>query len=1021
MERKESQSMDLDALRAKLAGKSGKRYWRSLEEVAESEEFQRWMEDEFPNRKSLLEVDRRQLLKVMGASMALAGLSGCRAYFLGTEKIVPYVNQPEEMIPGRPMYYASTFVHNGYGTGILVEQHEGRPTKIEGNPDHPESEGRSDVWMQAAILSMYDPDRAGTVNRKGGEISTWESFNKKAREAFAAHKADGGAGLRILMEPTSSPTVIRMLGELQKAYPAAKVHVWSPVNYDNVRQGIEIATGQDLEPVYRFKDAKVAVSLDSDFLMGMPGHLRYAKDFADGRRVLGDNTEMNRLYAFESTPTTVGAVADHRWSVKPSQIEAVAAAILAVLGGSEVPSGTPAKVASVLPALVADLKANQGAALVVAGEHQSPSVHALAHRINLLLDAPVDYIRPVTNAPKSCLESLKALVADLNAGKVGTLLILGGNPVYDAPADLKFAEAMKQAKLTIHHSLYVDETGHLADWHLPQTHVLEEWGDARAYDGTVSLVQPLIAPLFEGKSWIEVISSLLNKPASGYDLVRETAKGWPGFDNFEKAWRRALHSGVVPNTKGEKVAVAASSAPILVAWSFGEGLEVVFRPDPHVFDGRYSNNGWLQELPKPLTQLTWENAAIMGVETAERLGLKIGDVIELKVGGVPVNAPVFPQPGHAENTITLHFGYGRTRGGTVATSTDYFGGGFNAFALRTTDALWISAVEAPRKVSSGSHPFATTQMHHQIEDNRDIVRSGTIEEYKKDPTLQKVWAHHENPEKYSLYPDSIFEFNGPQWGMTIDMNVCIGCNACAIACQAENNISVVGKEQVAKGREMHWIRIDRYYTGDLADPEETVFQPLACVHCEKAPCEPVCPVAATVHSHEGLNQMVYNRCVGTRYCSNNCPYKVRRFNYKNWSDNQKQFMIPVEPISKLHGNTTTEKTNGIPLLRMLNNPDVTVRGRGVMEKCTYCTQRISNVRIEAKKQGREPKDGEILTACQQACPTQAITFGNVADPESRVSKMRNDPRSYQLLRELQTRPRTSHMGRLRNPNPEIAA
>ncbi len=1019
MDTKDTQSLNLEALRAKLAGKTGRRYWRSMEQIAETDEFKMWVEDEFPNRKAILELDRRQLLKYMGASMALAGLSGCRQVFLGQDKIVPYVNQPEELVPGRPLYYASTFTHAGYGQGVLVEQHEGRPTKIEGNPDHPENKGTSDHWMQASILSMYDPDRSGSVTTKDGEIGTWDGFFKKSRAAIASQKAKKGAGLRILMEATSSPTLIRQLAAIQKSLPEASIHVWDPVNRDNVRQGSALALGKDLEPVYNFENAQIVVSLDADFFSSMPGHLRYAKDFANARRVLGAEAEMNRLYAFESTPGLVGAMADHRWSVKASGIGEIAKGLYdAVSGGT--PSGPLAKE---LAAIAADLKGFPDASIVVPGDHQPAAVHALAQMINLLLNPGrgcVKYIEPVTNAGAFSDLSLKELVDEMNAGKVEAIMMLGGNPVYDAPADLKFAEALAKVPFKMHHGKYVDETAMACDWHLPETHYLEEWGDARAYDGTVTFVQPVSYPLFEGRSKIELLAALFASPTSGYDLVRETYAATVPAAEFESSWRKALHVGVARETARPAVtATAVGTQPEVGAPV--PGLEIAFRSEPHVFDGRYSNNGWLQELPRPLTQITWENAAIIGVETAKRLKLESEDVIELKYGGVPVNAPVFVQPGHAEDQVTVHFGYGRTRGGSVATSTDFFGGGFNAFALRTSKAMSFDKLEEPRKVASKAHPIATTQLHHQIEDDRDVIRSGTLTEYRKNPSLHEEAHHGGSPESKSLYPDNIFEFNGPQWGMTIDMNVCIGCNACAVACQAENNISVVGKEQVKNGREMHWIRIDRYYMGDLANPDETVFQPIACVHCEKAPCEPVCPVAATVHSHEGLNQMVYNRCVGTRYCSNNCPYKVRRYNYKNWSDNQKQFMDRIEPIAKIGGNTTTEKTNGIALLRMLNNPDVTVRGRGVMEKCTYCVQRINNVRIEAKKAGREPRDGEILTACQQSCPTQAIVFGNVADPESQVSKLRKDPRSYQLLRELQTRPRTSHMGRLRNPNPEITA
>jgi molybdopterin-containing oxidoreductase family iron-sulfur binding subunit len=1007
METQDKTRIDLGALQAKLAGKRGKQYWRSLEEIAETPEFEAWVEDEFPNRHTILQMDRRQLLKYMGASMALAGLSGCRSYFLGTEKVVPYVRQPEEMVTGKPLFYASSFAHNGYGTGVLVEQNEGRPTKIEGNPDHPASSGTSDVWMQASILSMYDPDRATTV-LQSGQISTWTAFNREFRAIMEKAKANGGAGIRVLADASGSPTFKRVMAEFEKAYPMAVTHVWSPVSRDNVHKGAELSTSKPMEPIYDFKGAKVVVSLDSDFLNVMPGHLKYAKEFADGRRVLGSNTEMNRLYSVQTTPSLAGAMADHCWTLKPSAVEPFAFALAAALG---IGPGADSAFSEQIGAIAKDIQANKGSVVVVPGDQLPPAVHALCNAINATF-GKAQFVEPVVYGSGDVLGALQQLTEALNAGKVETLIVLGANPIYSAPGDLKFADAFEKAKVKIVHSAYVDETGVKADWHLPATHYLEAWGDTTAFDGSVSLIQPIIQPLFDGKSDIELVASMFGSPKDGLALVKET------HGLGEKAWREALHKGLVSAGKPATIAQVSASGAV-ASTKKSEGLEIIFREDPHVFDGRYSNNGWLQELPKPLTKTVWENLAFVSVGTAKRLNLNTEDVIEIQYGGVPTNAGVFVQPGHPEDAITVHFGYGRTQGGTVATATELQGGGFNAFAMRQSNALWFDSMPEPRKVSSGGHMVSTTQVHNQIDDDRDVIRTGTIADYLKNPSLREESHHGGTPESKSLYPDNIFDFEGPQWGMTIDMNVCTGCNVCAIACQAENNISVVGKEQVRNGREMHWIRIDRYYTGDIATPEEVVFQPVACVHCEKAPCEPVCPVAATVHSHEGLNQMVYNRCVGTRYCSNNCPYKVRRFNYKNWSDNQIQFMKPVPAIKALGGNTTEQKTDGIQLLRMLNNPDVTVRGRGVMEKCTYCVQRISNVRIEAKKAGREPQEGEIVTACQQACPTQAIVFGNVADPESQVSKMRNDPRSYQLLRELQTRPRTSHMGRLRNPNPEL--
>lgn len=1033
--------LDLDAIRAKLSGKSGKQYWRGLEEIAETDEFQAWVDDEFPNRKSLQGIDRRSLLKFMGASMALAGLSGCRGFFLPEEKLVPYVKNPEELTIGKPLYYASVFTHAGYGHGVLVEQHEGRATKIEGNPDHPESQGASSPIIQASILSLYDPDRSGDT-LSTGDISTYDEFLKALNGALAARKAAGGSGLRLLTGSITSPTMLEQIGELQAQYPQMVWHAYEPFGRDSMHDGSKMAFGQPLDAQYDLKSAKVVLSLDADFFVEGPGALKYSRDFASARRVSGSKTEMNRLYAVESTPTLAGAMADHRWPVKPSQVHQFAASILAAVSGSA--ATTPVIPQPHFDAVVKDLLANKGACVVIPGEYASPEIHAIAAAINAALGndgKTVSYTKPVDGSTQA--RSIDDLVAALNSGKVEVLITIGSNPVFTAPSDLNFADAFGKAKLKIHHGYYVDETAKLCDWHVPSTHFLEEWGDARSFDGTVSICQPVTKPLFNGVSSVEFMAALLGVATSGRDRVRQT---WQKRGIDDPAWRTILHNGMVPNSAAQplQAAVAAFTAPPAPN---SKGTEVVFRPDPQIFDGRYANNGWLQELPRPLTKITWDNAAIMSPATVASFGAQSEDQVEVTLGGPSQTFGVWAQPGMPDDVLLLHCGFGRPAGGTVAE-----GAGVNAYSHRTSKTM-LSTDGVEIKKVGGVYPIATTQLHHSMS-GWDIVRHYTLKEYEHEVLKPKAdgageAGHSEGEERkledLSMYPDEIFSYDGPQWGMTIDLNVCIGCNACSTACQAENNIPIVGKDQVKRGREMHWIRIDRYFTstnastmdGPKEDPEGqrdpianpmTLFQPVMCVQCEKAPCEPVCPVAATVHSHEGLNQMVYNRCVGTRYCSNNCPYKVRRFNYLNYSDNQPQFtdyadllVTKGRPPAWAPGPIKKPKENGIELLRMLNNPEVTVRGRGVMEKCTYCVQRISAARIEAKKLGRDPIEGEIVTACQQACPTQAITFGNIADPNSAVSKMRKDPRAYKLLEELQTRPRTSHLGKICNPNPEIKA
>jgi molybdopterin-containing oxidoreductase family iron-sulfur binding subunit len=987
------------------------RFWRVLEEAQRSDDpsFQRFLHDEFP---TLIPeaggpgdpVARRAFLRLMGASLALAGASACTRQPL--EKIVPYVRQPEEIVPGRPLFFATAMPLGGVAIGLLVESHEGRPTKIEGNPLHPGSMGASDVFAQAAILGLYDPDRSKALTDLG-EIRPWSAFLGALRAAMTAQQPLNGAGVRILTESINSPTLAAQIRDVLSRYPASKWHQWDPASRENARGGAQTAFGQYVEPVYRLDQADIILSLDADFLACGPGHLRYAREFASRRRP-AQADRMSRLYALDTMPTSTGSRADHRLPLKPSQIEQAArhiAAALGAAGGSGEDSALGSEARRFVDAVAADLQAHRGRSLVIAGDHQPPPVHALAHAMNQALEnagKTVVYTEPVEAEPVNQLDSLRDLVTDMAAGKVDLLVIVGGNPVYTAPSDLQFAEGMNRVRLRVHLSLYEDETSALCQWQIPETHFLEAWSDARGHDGTASIIQPLIAPLYEGRSAHELMAAFGERPErSAYDIVREF---WHVDPRDDSSWRRWLHDGVIPNTAFQPKNVRMGSLPQPSATPAGtaRGLEVAFRSDPTILDGRFANNGWLQELPKPITKLTWDNAIFVSPATAARLGLRnipsyqggehgqiVSDVAELRCSGRTVRGAVFAVIGHPDECATVHFGYGRSRGGHLAN-----GAGFNATAIRTTGAAWLGF--GAELVGTGeTYSLACTQYHHMME-GRDMVRAATRDAFVRDPRSMHEGPGLETtpPRTITLYPDIRYE--GYKWGMAIDLNACVGCNACVVGCQAENNIPVVGKDQVLRGREMHWIRLDTYYRGPQANPE-TYFQPVPCMHCENAPCEVVCPVGATVHSHEGLNEMVYNRCVGTRYCSNNCPYKVRRFNYLLYADWE------------------------TPSLKLGRNPDVTVRSRGVMEKCTYCVQRISAAKIGSEREDRRLRDGEIVTACQQACPAEAIVFGDLNDPGSRVAKLQAEERNYSLLGELNTRPRTTYLGALRNVNPELEA
>ena len=980
---------DLAALRARLAATPGRDPWRSLDELADTPEFRDYLEREFPPEASEWNdpLGRRRFLQLMAASLALAGLSACTRQ--PTEKIIPYVRAPEEIIPGQPLYYATATTLGGYAQGVLVESHMGRPTKIEGNELHPASLGSTDLFAQASILTLYDPDRSQVV-LEAGRISTWSAFLAALARALQTQRAQRGLGLRLLTETVTSPTLAEQIRAFLALYPEAQWHQYEPANRDNARAGARLAFGSVVEAQYRLDRADVILSLDADFLSCGPASVRYARDFAARRRVGPDRTTMNRLYVVEPVPTNTGAMADHRLPVQSARVEAVARAVAIELGiEADAPGDFSEAEAGWARAVARDLAAHRGSCVVIAGDTQPPVVHALAHALNQTLDnagRTVVYTDPVEANPMDQTESLRALAADMDTGRVEMLVMLGGDPVYNAPADLRFAERLRKVPLRIHLSLYEDETSYLCHWHIPETHYLEAWGDARAFDGTVTIQQPLIAPLYGGKSALEFVAALAGQPnLTGHDIVRDDWKTRSKASDFETFWQRSVHDGMVAGT-----ALAARAVSLQRDFSAGTpsspgpGLEINFRTDPTVHDGRFANNGWLQELPKALTRLTWDNACLLSPATAERLGIQNEDVIELRYQGRTVRGPAWISPGHADDSLTVFLGYGRTRAGRVGT-----GIGYNAYALRNSGAAWFDRGLEVSKTGTRTK-LATTQHHHTM-DGRPLVRASTLEEYTHHPHIFHEMAH-EPPPGLTLYPG--FRYDGYAWGMAIDLNACTGCNACVVACQAENNIPIVGKDQVARGREMHWLRIDRYYHGGLENPE-VYHQPVPCMHCENAPCEVVCPVAATVHSDEGLNDMVYNRCVGTRYCSNNCPYKVRRFNFLLYSDLE------------------------TPSLKLLRNPDVTVRSRGVMEKCTYCVQRINAARITSEKEGRKVRDGEIVTACQAVCPAQAIVFGDINDPKSRVAQLKAEPRNYALLADLNTRPRTTYLARLRNPNPEL--
>ena len=981
----------------------GKEYWRSLNQLADTPEFRELLKREFPESASEIKnsLTRRNFLTLMGASLALAGLSACRR---PVEKIIPYVKAPEQIIPGVPQYYATTFPMGTCSYGAVVESHEGRPTKIEGNLKHPSSLGKSNALMQASILNLYDPDRTQLPLNNGKE-KTWSDFLSFWRTLYQEYQNTSGEGLSILVEPFSSPSIARLKNEFKRVYPQATWTCYEPVSEENVYRGLGIATGKEYRPNCHFDKADVILSLDSDFLLSENENIVNAKDFTAGRCIRSTIDKMNRLYMVETSYSITGGMADHRLRLLNTQITTFAALLVKELkklgvnlaiaddlkleGNTEIDKKWISVVAK-------DLLQNRGKSLVVAGYRQPPQVHALVFAVNFALGnigKSVTY-RELIDQDEGRLEELRQLVDRMNEDQVKTLIMLGGNPVYNAPADLNFADALGKVENTIHLSPSLDETSRNVTWHIPQSHYLESWGDCRSADGTLSLIQPLIAPLYDSHSTIELLHLINNgNEAKGYDITRQTWKSFLPANNFERRWRQVLHDGVLeksslaevkPRLRISALGEYFRNNPIRTITANKNNLEIVFQVSPAVYDGRFANNGWLQELPDTVTKLSWDNAAFISHKTANKLGVKNEDVIILNLQGREVVLPVWILPGHADFSVSVMLGYGRTSAGRIGDKV-----GFDVYKIRTTES-YNSDLGLTVQKTLEQHKLANVQDHSSME-GRPLIREATLDEYRQDPEFAAKMVEH--PPLVSLWDEHSYE-EGYQWGMSIDLNACTGCNACAIACQSENNVPIIGKEQVRNGREMHWIRLDRYFSGDIDDPE-MIYQPVACHHCEMAPCEQVCPVAATSHDAEGLNVMTYNRCIGTRYCSNNCPYKVRRFNFFNY-------------------------TKELPeAIKMAQNPDVTVRSRGVMEKCTYCVQRLSAAKIKAKAENRTVTDEEVQTACEQACPANAIVFGNINDPESEVSKVKRNNRKYEMLAELNLKPRTSYLAKLRNPNPEL--
>ncbi len=1052
---------------------SGPKYWRSLDQVAETPEFQQWLQNEFPAGASEFTdgTSRRHFVKIMSASFLLGGLglTGCRK---PVENILPFSKQPENYIHGKAKFFATSRPTRGSSVPLLVKSHEGRPVKVESNPEHPAGNAGTDHFTQASILNLFDPDRAMAMS-SGDSVKTIDFLTQAAKR----HAATGGEGLVFLLERSSSPSRLRVQQLISAKYPKARWFLYEPIDLSAGQQAASTAFGQSIAPQYQLDKAKRIFALDCDFLGAEEDSYRFIRGFAKGRKQKTAADEINRLYAVEAVFSITGANADHRLRLPASQVLPLAAK-LAVEVLKE--KGGAGELGAALDALAGEFKGDEkwvteaakdlahssGESVVLAGHSQPAAVHFIAAAINNALGS-VGKVVVLNPAPEVKTGSLADLVAALNAGTVDTLVSLGGNPVYAAPVDLDFAAAQKKAKSIIRWGYYHDESAEGASYFIPAAHYLESWGDGRTSDGTYVSVQPLIEPLFGGFTELEVLAHLGGLDAvRPHDIVRETFAGIVKPANLEEAWKKFIHDGFAAGTAPAPVAgklnvgaiaAALKSATVLPTPS-AEKLEVVFHRDYSVDDGRYNNNGWLQETPNPITKVVWENIIAVSPNTAKALNLKaaagrknadpekenaafksndegtsyeFSDVIELELGGRKVTGTIWIQPGLADNTVAIALGYGRPKPGRVGYKV-----GFNAYALRTSTAPYFAA--GGKLTNTGKTARVVSTQEHGAMDGRPIIREANLDQYRKKTDFANnmdLEAHSEFiPKDKKGEPKNIYQHpyvKNPetksdvhQWGMVVDLSSCVGCTACVTACQSENNVPIVGRDQVNKGREMHWMRIDRYFTGDAANPQ-SVNQPMMCQHCESAPCESVCPVNATVHDEEGVNVMAYNRCIGTRYCSNNCPFKVRRFNFFDFNKRPNDYAGMNGQSGNLYkGPFAKREPLEYDLIKLAKNPEVTVRMRGVMEKCTFCIQRIEGAKIAQKvKAGASPDvavpDGTFTTACAQACPADAIAFGNILDPHSKVSQLKALDRNYAVLGFLDVKARTTYLARIRNPNPAM--
>lgn len=995
-----------------------KTYWRSLEELSKNEAYVEQMNREFPEGASEFNdgFSRRNFLHIMGASVALAGLAACRK---PVQKLLPFKKQPEEVVAGIPLYYASAYPFMDNALGVVITTNEGRPTKIEGNSYHSGSKGATNAHMQAAILDMYDVDRSRNP-KYNGEAKAWSDFVAYCKENFS----DRSKRIAFISEASSSPTYNRLKRQALQTFPNAKWAVYEPFGPSKTLKAAELTFGSKLRTVHHLDKAKVVVSFDYDFMNTAADNVRQNLDYANARRVKDTKSEMNRLYVIENGMTVTGSNADHRLRIKASEIPLFIAALASKLsasvsGLSEFSGINNAFSQHAWVSVIAEeLLNNRGTSLLTIGADYDVEAQAMVMKLNHTLGnsgQTVTYHNTGFHDASYDPDAFKNVCSEINAGQFDAVVIVGGNPVFNAPSDLNFESVLSKAPVSIHLANSIDETSKKTTWHVNRAHFLEYWGDAESYTGARSVIQPTILPLFGGKSEIEFLAAIVTGEShEGFDLVRET---WQNVfpTDFRKNWNTTIHDGVQKGSGYATVNVsltstsAASLASYVSGYRASEGVEFVIKPDNKLFDGRFANNGWLQELPDQITKIAWDNVAHMSPATASRFGVeqkKFGvtdyDLVTINAGGTELTVPAWIQPGHADDSITITVGYGRKNVGRIADDI-----GHDTYIFRTTSNPMVISDVQVSKVRGRTYPIACIQNHNLME-GRPIVREASLEQYRANPTFAPkmvyVPGRREDGRPPNLFNDMPFPEYQPQWAMAIDLNACTGCGVCTIACQAENNIPIVGKREVVRNREMHWIRTDRYYNGDINDPQ-VVHQPVPCMHCEQAPCELVCPVAATTHSDDGLNQMTYNQCVGTRYCANNCPFKVRRFNFFNYA---KIF---------LEGDSEPE------VIQMAMNPDVSIRFRGVMEKCTYCVQRINRGKIDTKnKTGNsiKPADGTVVTACQQACPTQAITFGDITDENSVISRTKANERNYVMLEELNIRPRTSYLAKLRNPNSKLA-